>query len=105
MGYTRCSAVAFDCPFAELQQKGLRRRHAAFDAVLSDRHLSAEHGLIGCFPMPSAWTTSRISAAALLKPRGHRWPAIADVGVLIILRRFLLRHFRVPRGQRSESGS
>jgi hypothetical protein len=55
--------------------------------------------------MPSARTTSRVSAAALLKARSHRWPAIANIGVLIILRRLFLRHFRVPRGQRSESGS
>jgi hypothetical protein len=49
-GGARCSAVAFDRPFGELQQKCLGRRHAAFDAVLSDRQLTAKHSLIGYRP-------------------------------------------------------
>jgi hypothetical protein len=33
----RACAVAFGCPFGELQQKGLGRRHAAFDTVSTTR--------------------------------------------------------------------
>src|SRR5690242_19381959 len=37
-GCTRCSAVAFDRPFDELEQKGLGRRDAPFGSAFSDSY-------------------------------------------------------------------